>query len=276
MLSGGGSAPAPVLSHSASSPFTATAGSPWSAEGGARRVTPVGVPPSSAGPSSAPVPTAPAIPVGVTVVVRDLSGGVHELVCAPSDTVLSMKRRLEPLSGVSAVAQTLVFRGRTVADHETSSSLSLTNHSLLHLVKCKVNLDDVFTETSLRANCKYCHEPGAKFSPRPKCGRCDSEAVLISEGSLDPRGGRTRWRDLLTVRVSCPACGDSIEDKNPANIGFLCLARVAGKPCPSRVLRSFQYVFRQSHPNPQQHLQETLNSLFGYAHGHGLEDVAAS
>ncbi len=38
--------------------------------------------------------------------------------------------------------------------------------------------------------------------------------------------------------------------------------------------RQFQYVFRASHPTPLEHLQETLNSLFGYAHGHGLQDIA--
>ena len=50
-----------------------------------------------------------------------------------------------------------------------------------------MNLDEVFTEATLHANCKYCHEAGARFTPRAKCGRCDSEAVVITVGAIDPK-----------------------------------------------------------------------------------------
>ena len=90
----------------------------------------------------------------------------------------------------------------------------------------QVNLDDVFTDATLRANCKYCHEAGARFSPRAKCGRCDSEAVVITAGSVDAKCGRNRWRDLLTVRVSCAKCDDGPDDTHPVRSAWFALLPV--------------------------------------------------
>ena len=42
------------------------------------------------------------------------------------------------LTGITSVAQTLVFRGRPLVEHDTVHSLGLHSGALLHLVKCKV------------------------------------------------------------------------------------------------------------------------------------------
>ena len=220
------------------------------------------------------------------------------------------------MCGVAVVAQTLVYRGRVVADHDTLTTLGVPSRGLLHLVKGKVcghhyseprfhcitthrfpyssapevsvnvcttvhvlqgcnianccvhpvwptllaalaailcgrlphcmqvNLDDVFSEASLRANCKYCHEAGARFSPRAKCGRCDSEAVVITTGSVDVKSGRNRWRDLLDVRVSCAACEDAHDAKNPVRGG------VSYRIMSMRVWLCANACFRHAHTLP--------------------------
>ena len=79
--SGAGVGAASTLSHSSSSAFSAPGG-----------IAAAATPTALALPSA---PVAPRASTGISIVVKDLTGGMHELTCASSESIGALKRRLE-------------------------------------------------------------------------------------------------------------------------------------------------------------------------------------
>lgn len=202
--------------------------------------------------------------------VRTLAGATLTVEVPLSATFGEIKSRYLQLppprgAGFPAIQMRLIYAGAMMDDKKTPVDYNCTRETCIHLVRRpdETVLGELISESSLRANCKFCHTPGAEVQLRPVCGQCHGEAIMLAEGSVEI--GRTRWGDLPSLRCQCFACGA----KGPAAVGFLCHARVDGNKCPSRDPNNRRMTLTwQGGDTP---LVPVLNVLYGYAHGGGYE-----
>lgn len=204
------------------------------------------------------------------LLLRDIQGRVTRLSVPWDMPVRRIKEHLERITGIPPLAQALIFRASQLREEDTPRSLGCKPESCLHLVRRRVNLRDIYTEDTLRANCGSCHTAGARFVPRPACAECGSEIVMITAGGIKPE--EDRWEDLLGVKVVCLANGCFGGQPHEAAIGFLCQGTPEGERCPSRSAEGERLQFRYNPAEGRNGLQSTLEKMFGYAHAAGAED----
>jgi len=70
----------------------------------------------------------------ISINVKTLSGKIMSLVVDPEDTIRELKEYLEERSGVPAIQQRLIFRGKQVGDARTLAESQVETGSVLHLV----------------------------------------------------------------------------------------------------------------------------------------------
>lgn len=152
-------------------------------------------------------------------------------------------------------------------DSKTPVDYNCTRETCIHLVRRpdETVLNEPISEASLRANCKYCHTPGAEVQLRPVCSNCKGEAIVLTSGSINV--GSTRWGELKNLKCQCFQL--NCRGKSDVAVGFLCHARIDGTKCPSRDPNNRRMALMWEGGNTP--LVPVLNTLYSYAHGGGYQ-----
>lgn len=221
--------------------------------------------------------------------IKDLRGRNFCVMVPFSSTFKRIKYDiLEKKFGFKAIEMTLIYAGTKINDAKTPKDYNCQEDTCLHLVRTpgKSILSKEITTEGLKANCKYCHTPGAPLAIRPMCGTCLSEAVCVNNlKSIKPDSGTT-WGDLEGCKGMCFMCNKNVS----ISWGFLCKAKVNGKSCPARLgdktkgfkVRTMVGIYEGGGGEVKRDVQKsdsivtTLNELYSYAQGGGFQDQVDS
>lgn len=189
-------------------------------------------------------------------------------------------------SGIPPAEIELIHGGRALPDGDTAAEHDLGASSVIHLVRRPIRsaahgpsapppvLLEIISKESLRANCTFCHTAGAPLALRPLCHECHSEAVAL-DGAYRAKG--STWGSLATQTAKCHACaGEGVR----VDWGFLCKARVGGRPCPAQIHlgaagASVGRCFFTIYEPGRNSIVSVLDEMWGQAHFFGLQKQVA-
>jgi hypothetical protein len=189
-------------------------------------------------------------------------------------------------SGIPPAEIELIHGGRSLPDGDTAAVHGMGGSSVIHVVRRPIRsaaraarapppvLSERISKESLRANCTFCHTAGARLALRPLCHECHSEAVAL-DGEYRATG--STWGSLATQTAKCHACdGDGVR----VDWGFLCKARIGGRPCPARIHlgaagASVGRCFFTIYEPGRNSIVSVLDEMWGQAHFFGLQKEIA-
>ena len=185
------------------------------------------------------------------LVESDSSSSVH--VCySPSDSVISLKHRLELLTGIPALSQTLCLASSQLTDSATLHSLSISRNVIptlyMHVpirggasnagnvfqpfMFKDVTKAECFEKKSLADSAPYYCTIDKGLSFYASCANQQSESVKAGDGVYVSKGMYPDQNGYVSIRrevfrLKCPACHLKIPFENWKNIIFTnCTAEI--------------------------------------------------